>query len=283
MISPTELHASARKTKIGHLGGKGSYSHEAARKFFPLETCASFKHFEDVFSSLENGSIDYAVVPIENSSTGGIRDVYDLLVKCGLHIVGEVYVDVHHHLLGMPGTKLEDIKTVCSHPQGLMQSSDFIRTHGWQTKLCNDTGSAAAFVSGKGLSSFAAIASASAASVHGLAILKTDINNRNHNTTRFFVLSELPSTPLENGLTSFVFTTRHEPGCLYGALKHLARHNINMLRIESRPIENKPWEYYFFVDIEGSTRENRIQDALSALAEHTQFMRILGSYRRAID
>ncbi len=266
---------------IGHIGGKGSYSHEAAKKYFPDGFYTSFAHFENVFNALENKVIDYGVVPIENSSTGGIRDVYDLLVKCKLHIVGEVYLNIEHHLLGLPGAARADIQMVCSHPQGLMQSSEFIRINDYETKLCKDTGSAAAFIKENGDLSFAAIASASAGRIHNLSVIEKNVSNFNHNTTRFFILSSKPMTPNENGITSLVFTTRHEPGCLYSALKHLSDHGINMLRIESRPMENRPWEYYFFVDIEGPCNESNIHSALRLLEKHTIFFRILGSYSRA--
>ncbi|MBK5252020.1 MAG: prephenate dehydratase [Peptostreptococcaceae bacterium] len=267
-----------RIKQIGHIGGKGSYSHEAAKQYFPEDFFTSFDHFENVFKALENKTIDYGVVPIENSSTGGIRDVYDLLIKCKLHIVGEVYVNIEHHLLGLPGASRKDIQMVCSHPQGLMQSSEFIRINDYETKLCKDTDSAAAFIKENGNPSFAAIASASAGRIHNLNVIEKSISNFSHNTTRFFVLSSKPMTPCENGLTSLVFTTRHEPGCLYSALKHLSDYGINMLRIESRPMENRPWEYYFFVDIEGSTKDSKVQSALAHLEKHTLFFRILGSY-----
>jgi chorismate mutase/prephenate dehydratase len=270
-----------RIKQIGHIGGKGSYSHEAAKQYFPEGSYASFDHFENVFKALENKTIDYGVVPIENSSTGGIRDVYDLLVKCKLHIVGEVYVNIEHHLLGLPGASRKNIQMVCSHPQGLMQSSEFIRINDYETKLCKDTGSAAAFIKENGDPSYAAIASASAGRVHNLEVIEKNISNCRHNTTRFFVLSSNAKIPSEDGLTSLVFTTRHEPGCLYAALKHLSDYGINMMRIESRPMENRPWEYYFFVDIEGSCKDLQIQSALALLEKHTIFFRILGSYSRA--
>jgi len=266
---------------IGHIGSNGSYSHEAAKKYFEEGSFSSFNHFEDVFKALENGYIDYGVVPIENSSTGGIRDVYDLLVKCGINISGEVYLDIKHHLLGLPGTSQEDIKMVCSHPQGLMQSSEYIRSNDFETKLCKDTGSAAAFIRNSNDRSLAAIASESACNIYNLEVIDKNISNYLHNSTRFLVLCSKPAEAAANALTSLVFTTRHEPGCLYSALRHLSDYGINMMRIESRPMENKPWEYYFFVDIEGSIKEPAISSALCLLEKHTIFFKILGSYKKA--
>ena len=225
--------------------------------------------------------MEYGVVPIENSSTGGIRDVYDLLVKCNVRVTGEVYLNIEHHLIGLPEASLEDIELVCSHPQGLMQSSEFIRMNDLETKLCKDTGSAASFVKHGRDKKCAAIASESACRIHGLKILEKDISNSRHNTTRFFILSQKPSIPASNSITSLVFTTKHEPGCLYGALKHLSDYGINMMRIESRPIENRHWEYYFFVDIEGSLMEAKIGLALHRLEKQTIFFKILGSYKKS--
>ncbi|HKL10353.1 MAG TPA: prephenate dehydratase [Clostridia bacterium] len=266
---------------IGHIGNNGSYSHEAAKKYFEKGSFTSFSHFEDVFMALENKTVEYGVVPIENSSTGGIRDVYDLLVKCNVRVTGEVYLNIEHHLIGLPDATLEDIKLVCSHPQGLMQSSEFIRMNDLETKLCKDTGSAASFVKYGKDKNCAAIASESARRIHNLKILKKDISNFRHNTTRFFILSQKPAMPVTDSITSLVFTTKHEPGCLYGALKHLSDYGINMMRIESRPIENRPWEYYFFVDIEGSLMEEKISLALQNLEKQTIFFKILGSYKKS--
>lgn len=281
MINQTQSPAQENGLHIGHLGGEGSYSRQAAEKAFPeVDSYVSHRTFDEIFFALEKGHIDHGVVPIENSSTGSIRDVYDLLVKCRLHITGEIHVSVNHHLLGLPGVRVQDIRTVCSHPQAILQSSDYIRLKGFETHYVKDTDSAAALVKDSANPALAAIASSRAADRHGLDILERHINNRHYNTTRFLILSSMPDAPEEKGVTSFVFTTRHEPGCLYAALKDLADHAINMLRIESRPIENRPWEYYFFVDVEGSINESRIRTALSKLAGHTNFMRILGSYKR---
>jgi len=267
--------------KVGHIGKNGSYSYEAANKHFKEGSFASFDHFEDVFKALKNNTIEYGVVPIENSSTGGIRDVYDLLVKCDIHVVGEVYLDIEHHLVGLPEASLADIELVCSHPQGLMQSSEFIRMNEFETKFCKDTGSAASFVKNSNNKTLAAIASASACRIHNLKIIEKDISNFRKNTTRFFILSKKPASPASNSITSLVFTTKHEPGCLYGALKHLSDYGINMMRIESRPIENRPWEYYFFVDIEGSLMEAKISSALHHLEKQSIFFKILGSYKKS--
>ena len=266
---------------IGHIGNNGSYSHEAAKKYFKGGSFTSFNHFEDVFKALENKTVEYGVVPIENSSTGGIRDVYDLLVKCDVKVIGEVYLNIEHHLIGLAESSLEDIEIVCSHPQGLMQSSEFIRMKKLESKLCKDTGSAASLVKHSKDKKCAAVASESACRIHDLKILEKNISNFQHNTTRFFILSKKPAIPASNSITSLVFTTKHEPGCLYGALKHLSDYGINMMRIESRPIENKPWEYYFFVDIEGSLMESKIRSSLHHLKKQTSFFKILGSYKKS--
>lgn len=270
-----------KHNSIGHIGGKGSYSHEAAKKYFKEASYKSFPHFENVFRALDKGIIDYGVLPIENSSTGGIRDVYDLLIRYNQNIVGEIYLSIKHHLIGLPGASIDNIKTVCSHPQGIMQSSDFIRFNNYDTKICSDTGSAAAFVKEYGDPTYAAIASASASQLYNLEIIKKNTSDKSHNSTRFFVLSNTCASPSNDSLTSLVFTTKHEPGCLYNALKYLADYGINMLRIESRPMDNHPWEYYFFVDIEGSHEDILIKSALEYLKKQSNFFRILGSYKRS--
>ncbi len=268
--------------KIAIQGEKGSYSDEAARRFFQeREYIPLSKRFlEEVFDSVETGEADYGVVPVENSSTGSIRKSLDLLLERDVKVVGEVKVRVRHALLGVRGARLEDIEVVYSHPEAISQCEGFLKSRGWKVIPSFDTAGAAREVAERGDKRRAAIASERVAELYDLEVLARDIQDLPHNTTRFFVITSEGEWPRDADTTSAFFATRHVPGALWRALGVFARRNINLLWLESRPIRREPWNYSFFVEFEGSLWEGYVRDALEELENESIWVKVLGTYKR---
>ena len=269
------------KIKVGFQGVSGSFSEEALLLYFNEQVEAiPVPEFEDIFHAIRNGHIKYGVLPVENSSTGAISQVYDLLNQQDAYIVGEVCLRVEQHLLVLPGATLEDIQVVYSHPQGFEQSRPFLKQYpSWQLMAYYNTAKSAELVMKSQDKSKAAIASARAAELYGLNILRDSINTNDTNTTRFIILGKELEIKKESNKISVVMATKHTAGSLYKALKHFADNNINMLKIESRPIPDKPWEYFFYVDFEGNLGDSTVQHAISEMKKDSQYFKILGNYR----
>ncbi len=268
--------------KVAIQGERGSYSDEAAKRFFqdkeyePL----SKRFLEEVFDSIESGEADYGVIPVENSSTGSIRKSLDLLLERDIRVVGEVKVRVRHALLGVKGARLEDVEVVYSHPEAISQCEGFLKSRGWRVIPSFDTAGAAREVAEQGDRRKAAIASKRVAELYELEVLARDIQDLPHNTTRFFVITKEREWPRDADTTSAFFATRHVPGALWRALGVFARRNINLLWLESRPIRKEPWNYSFFVEFEGSLWEEYVRDALEELESESIWVKVLGTYRR---
>jgi len=266
---------------VSFQGELGAYSEEAATMFFGssaiTKPCRTIK---EVFQSVEIKSVDYGIVPAENSLEGSINQTYDLLLETSLKIRGEVKVRVRHCLLAIPGTKIEDLKVVYSHPQALAQCAGYLRKLGLETVPAYDTAGSAKMLIEKQLKA-GAIASEKAAGIYGLAILKNGIEDFPENFTRFFVLGRTDVSPTGKDRTSIVFATTHTPGSLHSALGELASRQINLTKIESRPIRGTPWEYNFFVDFEGHQDDSKVAEAIGGLRNSTAMLKILGSYPRA--
>lgn len=266
---------------IGFQGVKGAFSEEALYNFFTedVETVA-LKKFEDILISLGNGTIDYGVLPIENSSTGAISDVYDLINTYSCYIVGETYVKVNHNLMGITGCTLETIEEVYSHPQAFEQSKDFLNKYNWKLIPYYNTAKSAEYIMKKNNNKIAAIGSKKASQLYNLNILASNINTNNKNTTRFIVLGKELVSSKECNKISVVLSTVHKAGALYNVLKHFAKNNINMLKIESRPLVHTPWEYYFYIDFEGNIQDDIIKNALSKMSKDCHHFKILGNYKQ---
>jgi prephenate dehydratase len=265
---------------VAYQGEPGAFSEEAARLFFgravPL---APRKSFKDVFRFAATHRASYGMIPIENSVYGSIHQNYDLLLKHKLHITGEVKLRVQLHLMALPGVSLRDVRSVYSHAQALGQCDDFVRSlRRVNVVAYYDTAGAAKMIRERDRRDAAAIASARAATTYGLRIVRRNIESNHRNYTRFLALSRKPADPRRGRKTSIVFAVKDAPGALFKALAVFALREINMLKIESRPLVGKPWEYLFYVDVEGSASEKRMQQALSHLDELTTFARVLGSY-----
>ena len=266
---------------VGYQGVPGAYSHLALRQYFagrPVEA-RNYMLFEDVINAVMKGEIRYGVLPIENSSTGGITEVYDLVRRYGAFIVGEKIVKVEHCLLAWPGAKLEDIREVYSHPQGFSQCRTFFKEHPAMRQFNYfNTAKAAELVAEKKTGYMAAVAGAQAAEQYGLAILARGINTNQSNYTRFIVISRERELVPEADKITLIVSLKHQPGSLYRVLSHFARYQINMTNIESRPIPGRPWEYYFQMDITGHLTDPAVRQALADLPEDTTECKILGNY-----
>lgn len=266
---------------VGYQGVPGAYSHLALRQYFagrPVEA-RNYMLFEDVINAVMKGEIRYGVLPIENSSTGGITEVYDLVRRYGAFIVGEKIVKVEHCLLAWPGAKLEDIREVYSHPQGFSQCRTFFKEHPAMRQFNYfNTAKAAELVAEKKTGYMAAVAGAQAAEQYGLAILARGINTNQSNYTRFIVISRERELVPEADKITLIVSLKHQPGSLYRVLSHFARYQINMTNIESRPIPGRPWEYYFHMNITGHLTDPAVRQALADLPEDTTECKILGNY-----
>ena len=273
-----------REPVVGYQGVEGSNGEEAALTYFGQGVSAFKAHeeFEDVFLALQVGSIDYGVVPIENSSAGEVVDIYDLLKKYDLYIVGEQVLQIQHSLLAIKGTQLEEIREVYSHPQALSQSKEFLRKHKeMQPKAYVNTAMAAQFVAEMKDRSKAAIGSKRAAKLYGLEVLEEGIHFNKNNCTRFVILGKAMNIADNCDKISIVFNTAHESGALYQILGHFAYNGLNLLKIQSRPLQEKNWEYLFFADLEGNLQDANVLIALGKVKEHTKYFKILGNYKQA--
>ena len=273
------------KPTVVFQGVKGSYSDEALSLYFGDNvTTVNVQDFEDVFEVLKEGSADYGILPVENSSTGSIVDVFDLLAKHDCYIVGEQLVKVEQCLLGVKGSTIEDIREIYSHPQGFSQSTEFLKKFPdcLKTPYYN-TAISAKFVAESKDKAKAAIAGKRAASIYGLDILAENINTSNDNYTRFITISKKLLVEDASNKVSVMFILPHESGSLYNVLTYFARNNLNMLNIESRPIPNKNWEYMFFLDFQGNLNDQKVKNTLADLSENSSFIKVLGNYRSAMS
>ncbi len=269
-----------KSSRVCYQGAEGAYSELAMKKFFGDDVnCFHVETFRDAMSVLEEGSADYAVLPIENSTAGVISETYDLLTEYENYIVGEQIIEIRHCLMGVPGAKLEDIKTVYSHPQSLMQSARFLNAHSdiRQIGMKNNAFAARKVAEDKDKSQ-AAIASSLAAQIYGLDIIEEGINQADSNSTRFIVVTNQKVFLKGAGKISLCLEIPHEAGALYHIMSHFIYNNLNMTKIESRPIEDKDWEYRFFIDFDGNLEDSAVKNALRGLREEAKMMKVLGNY-----
>lgn len=271
----------SQNNKIGFQGVKGSYSYEALLGFFGEEVdSVGYQTFKDVFEALKNGEIKYGILPIENSSTGGIAEVYDLLNVYNAFIVGEKCIDIDHHLLGVPGADINQINEVYSHSQGFLQCNQFFSNYPeWQLIPYYNTAKSAEYVSKTNDKNKACVASRKAAELYGLNILKSNINDYRINNTRFIIISKGMELNFNNDKISTVMILPHKVGALYSILKYFAENNINMVKIESRPIADKAWRYYFYIDIKGNLSQESVSKALESIEKETIYYKLLGNYK----
>lgn len=268
--------------RVAFQGERGAFSEEAVWHYFGRDVdplpCKSFR---DVFAAVANGEAEHGLVPVENSQAGSINDVYDLLRQHDLFVVGEVCHRVDLCLMALPGQGLAGIRTVISHPVALAQCEPYLRQLGVEVEVEYDTAGSAKLIREQGLQGVAAVAGAGAAELYELEILASRIQTVKENVTRFVALNRFPTQRQEGPQkTMLVMAVSHQPGSLYRALGAFAERGINITKLESRPSKNRPFEYVFYVDVEGHRDDPEVREALGELAGYTTFLKVLGSFAR---
>ena len=261
-------------------GTEGAYSQAAMEHYFGKGCNSYHVHtFREAMEAIEEGAADYAVLPIENSTAGAVNEIYDLLVEFENYIVAETILPVVHTLSGLPGTKLSEIKRVYSKAEALMQTTRFLDDHSdWQRISVVNTAIAAKKVLEDQDKAQAAVCSTYAAKLHGLEVLVDEINDEEDNSTRFIVVTNQKIFLKDASKISIEFELPHESGSLYNILSHFIYNDLNMTKIESRPVEGKQWEYRFFVDFDGNLEDAAVKNAIRGLREEARNLRILGNY-----
>ncbi|MBE7036584.1 MAG: chorismate mutase [Ruminococcaceae bacterium] len=269
--------------RAGYLGRPGSYSEEALYDLFPnTKEAIPADSFSAVLNLLTENKVDVCVLPVENTSTGNIEDVMDLVHSHGWYITAETTVSIRHALAAPTGAALADIRQIYSHPQGFLQCADFLGTLENIEKIpLASTADSALSVSESGDVTKAAIVSPRGAKLYGLTVLKENIQSVNTNTTRFIAVSKNMTAPSEADVVSIVFTLPHESGSLYEALSIFSKNSLNIIYIQSRPYPGRQFEYRFFVDFAGHVDDPNVQKTLEELRDHTVEMRVLGCYPSA--
>jgi prephenate dehydratase len=266
--------------KVAFQGEPGAYSEQALYNHFgPVETlpCESF---DLVFAAVDEGQVDAGLIAIENSLAGSIHQNYDLLLRHQLWIVGEHFLRVRHCLIAVPGVQKADIKRVISHPQALGQCAGYIRTLKARPEAVFDTAGSVKMLKESGDRATAAIASRRAAEIYGMSILEEGIEDDPENYTRFLAITPTRVSPATDAKTSIVFSLKNQPGALFKAMSVFALRDIDLTKIESRPMIGKPWEYMFYIDFAGSTDDEHVKKALDHLEEYALTLRVLGCYKR---
>jgi len=269
-------------TTVSFQGIAGAYSEEAIRQFFgPQVESLPCRTFSDVFVTVEQGTADFGMLPIENSLAGSVVQSYELLMEHDLRARAEVILRVRHRLMAAPGTELGDLKRVKSHPQALAQCERYLARRGLEPVPNFDTAGSARELAQDPEPETGVIASALAAELYGLEILDDQVEDLLFNYTRFFVLGLDDPPRAQRSKTSLIFTTRHNPGALYDSLGEFAQRGINLTKIESRPRRNRPWQYLFYLDFEGHWQDPAAEAALIGLLRRSSFVKLLGSYPAA--
>lgn len=266
--------------RIGFQGELGAFSEMAARAHFGEDVdVAPQPNFSELFESVVQGACTHAMAPIENTLMGSIHENYDLLLKHDLQIVGELKLRIVHNLIVNHGVRLGDVRHIYSQPPALAQCTEFIQSleHA-EAVVAHDTAGAVKSLKEQGARDAAAIASAQAAVDYDLEILKSEIENHHQNFTRFLVMAREGVQPDDPAKTSIVFSTKGGAGALYRSLSAFALRDVNLIKIESRPLDGRPWEYVFYLDFEGHMGDQNCQRAIEHLKETAAFVKILGSY-----
>ncbi len=267
-------------TTVAFQGIEGSYSEEALVSLTGGRTVQKkpYETFREAVDSVLNGTCEAVVLPIENSSTGGVGEAENLLADSGLYITAEWYLPIDHVLLGLPEAREEQLRLVVSHPQGLQQCSRYLQQAGLIGQPWYNTAISARKVAEDADPTQGAIASRRAGSIYGLKVLREQIADNGHNYTRFVLASRKPQIQDGCNKIGLRLSTAHEVGALYRIIGIIAQSSLNMARIESRPIHGRPWEYYFFIDVEGNLKEKRVRKALETIGENSSHLTFLGNY-----
>lgn len=267
--------------KIAFQGIRGAYSEMALHEHFgkSAET-VSCDSFDEVFSAVIDGTVTYGFIPVENTIAGTVVENYDLLFANDVFVIAEAYLPIRHTLLAKNGARLEDIKEAFSHPHALKQCKTYLKSRNIKMMPTYDTAGAAQVVAEGDRTDCAAIASELCAEIYDMAILERDIQSNNSNTTRFFVIAKKENVPPDHvtGKTTVAFKTRHYPGALVDCLKIFQKYNLNLTKLESRPVPENPWEYVFYAAFEAGIDDDEVKAAIGELTLHAVFVKLLGSY-----
>jgi prephenate dehydratase len=266
--------------RVAFQGEPGAYSEQAVFGCFGTVETVPCESFDSVFEVVSAAKCETGMIPIENSLAGSIHQNYDLLLKNDLHITGEYFLRVRHCLIALPGAQKADIKKAISHPQALGQCAGYLKKNGIKSEPVFDTAGSVKMIKESGARDTAAIASRRAAEIYEMQILDEDIEDNPQNYTRFLTIATKTAAPRGEAKTSIVFTLHNQPGALFNALRVFALRNLDLTKIESRPLVGKPWEYLFYIDFIGATGEELVDGALSQLEEYAPMLRVLGSYPR---
>ena len=274
--------------KIAYGGIPGSVSYAAAQSYFGAkDSYQGFKTYQELFTAVAEGKVDAGVVPVENSLSGTIYEHYDLLNESDVHAVGELYQKIEHHLMAKAskgsGDRLKELKKVYSRPDALEQCEKFLNRHPWLEQIAaTDVSTAAELVKNDNDDTAAAISNTASAELYGLQVVRKNIEDNQYNYTRFLVISKKPKSRIDCNKASLVFVVSHEPGSLYNAISVFENYELNLTKIESRPVYGKPYEYIFYVDFEyGKDHKLRMDEIVAVYQENTQYLKVLGYYQSA--
>ena len=271
------------KARIACQGVEGAYSQIAASKMFKIPSILYFSSFDGVFAAIESGMCEYGVLPIENSTAGSVKRVYDLMVDHNLYVVRSMRVKIDHNLLAKPGTKLSDIKEIFSHEQAIDQSAAFLRTFkDVKVTVCPNTAVAARMVAESERNDVAALSSRDCAELYGLESLANSVQDKSNNYTRFICVAKNPQIYPGADRTSIMLVTPHKPGALYNVLARINALGLNLLKLESRPLPEREFEFMFYFDIEGSAYSPELLELISELESDSEEFKYLGTYAESI-
>ena len=277
--------------KLGYTGVPGSYAYEVLMNILKnnknldvdsIEENKNIFHFnshKELVEAVHTKKIDIGILPIENSIVGEVRDSIDLINTKNIHIIGEVRHKISHNLLGVKGSRIEDIRNIYSHDQAFMQCSQFLSKHEWHLNRMTNTAISGKYIVGEGKKENACIANMKTKEVYGLELLKKNINNEEENYTRFFIISNEEAVIDGSDKISIVTSANNESGALIGLLQIFYKYGLNMVNLKSRPRANKPWEYYFYIDFEGNMSSEKVRMALEEMREKSNYLQILGNYK----
>ena len=277
--------------KLGYTGVPGSYAYEVLMNILKnnknldvdsIEENKNIFHFnshKELVEAVHTKKIDIGILPIENSIVGEVRDSIDLINTKNIHIIGEVRHKISHNLLGVKGSRIEDIRNIYSHDQAFMQCSQFLSKHEWHLNCMTNTAISGKYIAAEGKKENACIANMKTKEVYGLELLKKNINNEEENYTRFFIISNEEAVIDGSDKISIVTSANNESGALIGLLQIFYKYELNMVNLKSRPRANKPWEYYFYIDFEGNMSSEKVRMALEEMREKSNYLQILGNYK----
>ncbi len=267
------------RRRAAFVGRIGTFSHKACLQYFgEAAEAVPMPTFQSIFEAVKTGGADNGIVPLENSLSGSIHENYDLLREYDLRIIGEIKIRILHNLLAKPGTDLAAVKRVLSHPQAFEQCRQFLEQHSWELVAVSDTAGAAERVSGSESPGDAAIANIAAAEAYGLTVIAEGIETNPRNYTRFVVVGREPIEPRKAAKTSLICSARNEPGALFAILRVFADNQINMIKLESRPIPGEPWRYMFYIDLEADLESPELAAVRKEIIDRSEYLKILGCY-----